>query len=294
MAAAQDLQKENSDRHWRRNTQVFKIGDLVLLNARNLPIHAVLAVGSTKLRLRFVDPFMVICVHGNAYTLNFPSAMATHPTFYVGMIKVYLDPSAGVETDATCGSSSGEIRQSMAPLERLSEPEEQFALEYKQDTPRDTQIVPKRVQEPGLSSPSVAQGSSPGPPGSSSIDIDHPALSASSQPTTRLARSVVPGDAVGGLGTPHAVAGDDHPNGHGYREPGRGPSAQTARVGTLPNDPGNGSRKSEETVTPHTDEKNRGGMIRPPSPCWVAMGNGTSLWKGLWGTAGWLVARSSG
>ena len=35
MAAAQDLQKENSDRHGRRNTQVFKVGDLVLLNARN-------------------------------------------------------------------------------------------------------------------------------------------------------------------------------------------------------------------------------------------------------------------
>uniref|UniRef100_M4C6I0 Uncharacterized protein n=1 Tax=Hyaloperonospora arabidopsidis (strain Emoy2) TaxID=559515 RepID=M4C6I0_HYAAE len=98
--------------------------------------------------------------------------MATHPTFYVGMLKAYLDPSAGVETDATCGSSSGEGRQSMAPLERLSEPEEQVALEDKQDTPRDTQIVPKRMQEPGLSSSSVAQGSSPGPPGSSYIDID--------------------------------------------------------------------------------------------------------------------------
>uniref|UniRef100_M4BX69 Chromo domain-containing protein n=1 Tax=Hyaloperonospora arabidopsidis (strain Emoy2) TaxID=559515 RepID=M4BX69_HYAAE len=209
---------------------------------------------------------MFIGVHGNAYTLNLPSAMATHPTFYVGMLKGYLDPSAEVETDATCGSSSGEGRQSVAPLERLSEPEEQVSLEGKQDTPRDTQIVPKRVQEPGLSSPSVAQGSSPGSPGSSSIDTDHPALSASSQPTTRLARSVVPGDAVGGLGTPHAVADDDHPNGHGCREPGRGPSAQTARVGTLPNDPGNGSRNYEGSVTPQTDEKNRGGMIRPPQP----------------------------
>ena len=126
---------------------MFKIGDLVLLNARNLSIHAVSDVGSTKLRPRFVDPFMVIGVHGNAYSLTLPSAMATHPKFYVGMLKAYLDPSAGVETDATCGSSSGEGRQSMAPLERLSEPEEQVALEDKQDTPRDTQIVPKRVQD---------------------------------------------------------------------------------------------------------------------------------------------------
>ena len=94
---------------------------------------------------------MVIGVHDNAYTLNLPSAMATHPTFYVGMLKAYLDSSAGIETDTTCGSSSGEVRQSMAPLERFSESEEQVALEDKQDTPRDTQIVPKRVKEPGLS-----------------------------------------------------------------------------------------------------------------------------------------------
>ena len=237
---------------------------------------------------------MVIGVHGNAYTLNLPSDMATHPTFYFGMLKAYLDPSVGVEAEATCGSSSGEGRQSMAPLERLSEHEEQVFLEGKQDTPRDTQIVPKRVQEPGLSSPSVAQGSSPGPPGSSSIDIDHPALSASSQPTTRLARSVVPGDAVGGLGTPHAVADDDHPNNHGCREPGRGPSAQTARVGTLPNDLGNDSRNSEGSVTPQTDAKNCGGMIRPPQPLLGRDGERYFLVKGLWGTAGRLVARSSG
>ena len=103
---------------------MFKIGDLVLLNTRNLPIHAVSAVRSTKLRPCFVGPFMVIGLHGNAYTLNFPSAMATHPTFYVGILKAYLDFSAGIETDATCGSSSGEGRQLMAPLERLSEPKE--------------------------------------------------------------------------------------------------------------------------------------------------------------------------
>ena len=38
-------------------------------------------------------------------------------------------------------------------------------MEDKQDTPRDTQIVLKQVQEPGLISPSVAQGSLPCPPG---------------------------------------------------------------------------------------------------------------------------------
>ena len=67
MAAAQDLQKENRDRHGRGNLQSFKIGDLVLLNAKNLPINAVTAVGSTKLRSRFIGSFTNIGVHGNAY-----------------------------------------------------------------------------------------------------------------------------------------------------------------------------------------------------------------------------------
>ena len=67
-----------------------------------------------------------------------------------------------------------------------------------------------------------------------------------------------------------------------------------ARVGTLPNDPGNGSRNSEGSVTPQTDEKNRGGMIRPPQPLLGRDGERYFLVKGLWGTAGRLVARSSG
>ncbi|GMF54740.1 unnamed protein product [Phytophthora fragariaefolia] len=98
MAAAQDIQKENSDRHGRANTQVFQVGDQVLLNAMNMSIAAVSTVGSTKLRPRFIGPFTVIGVHGHAYTLDLPSAMATHPTFCVGPLKPYqpaavIDPS---------------------------------------------------------------------------------------------------------------------------------------------------------------------------------------------------------
>ena len=78
MASTQDLQKENSDRHGRGNMHAFQIGDLVLLNAKNLPTQAVSAVDSTKLRPRFIGPFTVIGVHGNSYTLDLPSAVATH------------------------------------------------------------------------------------------------------------------------------------------------------------------------------------------------------------------------
>ncbi|KAE8879747.1 hypothetical protein PF003_g36244 [Phytophthora fragariae] len=78
MTAAQDTQKEQRDRQGRKNTQVFKLGDQVLLNTKNIPTQAVSAVGSTKLRPRFVGPFTVIGVHGHAYTLDLPSSMATH------------------------------------------------------------------------------------------------------------------------------------------------------------------------------------------------------------------------
>ncbi|GMF43471.1 unnamed protein product [Phytophthora fragariaefolia] len=65
------------------------MGDQVLLNAKNLPFSAVFTVGSMKLRPRFTGPFTVIGVHGHAYTLDLPSAMVTHPTFYVGLLKPY-------------------------------------------------------------------------------------------------------------------------------------------------------------------------------------------------------------
>ncbi|GMF35737.1 unnamed protein product [Phytophthora fragariaefolia] len=104
MATAQDRQKENSDRHGRANTQVFQVGDQVLLNAKNLPISAVSVVGSTKLRPSFIGPFTVIGVHGHTYMLDLPSAMAKHPTFYVGLLKPY-HPAAGIDPSGSDPSS---------------------------------------------------------------------------------------------------------------------------------------------------------------------------------------------
>ncbi|KAE9264174.1 hypothetical protein PR003_g32889, partial [Phytophthora rubi] len=108
MAAAQDTQKEHSDRQGRKNTLVFKLGDQVLLNAKNLPTQAVSAVGSTKLRPRFVGPFTVIGVHGHAYTLDLPSSMATHPTFYVGLLKPYRPAGAAEPEEPTASQNTAE------------------------------------------------------------------------------------------------------------------------------------------------------------------------------------------
>lgn len=89
MADTQDKLKEQADKSGRRNTHVFRVGDLVLLDARNLPTGRVSAVGSSKLRPRFIGPFRIVHVRGKACTLRLPLSLQTHPTFYVGMLKPY-------------------------------------------------------------------------------------------------------------------------------------------------------------------------------------------------------------
>ncbi|OWY92542.1 hypothetical protein PHMEG_00038413 [Phytophthora megakarya] len=46
--------------------------------------------GASKLAPRFIGPFTVAERHGNAYTLELPSDMRLHPTFYVKRLKPYL------------------------------------------------------------------------------------------------------------------------------------------------------------------------------------------------------------
>ncbi|KAE8900547.1 hypothetical protein PF007_g10697 [Phytophthora fragariae] len=90
MAESQDVQKEQADARGRGNVENFEVGDLVLLNAKTLPTHAVF---KTKLRPRFIGPFKVVAKKGLAYALNLPKKIRTHPVFYVGLLKPYRDPS---------------------------------------------------------------------------------------------------------------------------------------------------------------------------------------------------------
>ncbi|KAG2784389.1 hypothetical protein PC116_g18587 [Phytophthora cactorum] len=93
MAESQDLQKEYADAQGIGNVERFEVGGLVLLNAKNLPTNAVLAVFKTKLGPRFIGPFKVVTKKGLAYMLNLPKKMRTHPAFYVGLLKRYQDPA---------------------------------------------------------------------------------------------------------------------------------------------------------------------------------------------------------
>ncbi|POM62907.1 LOW QUALITY PROTEIN: Pol protein [Phytophthora palmivora] len=92
MVSATDKQKKYSDKTSKGNLNVFKEGDLVILDTKNLPLKVVSSVGSYQLKHRFIGPIAVLARHGTTYTIDLPKPMATHPTFYVGRLKRYHDP----------------------------------------------------------------------------------------------------------------------------------------------------------------------------------------------------------
>uniref|UniRef100_A0AAV1SYG1 Tf2-1-like SH3-like domain-containing protein n=1 Tax=Peronospora matthiolae TaxID=2874970 RepID=A0AAV1SYG1_9STRA len=84
-----DNQKRNADKHGRATVLSFDEGDLVLLSTVNLPKHAVTNVGSSKLLPKYIGLFRVLRRMGNAYTIEMPCKIHTHPTFCVGRLRPY-------------------------------------------------------------------------------------------------------------------------------------------------------------------------------------------------------------
>ena len=82
-------QKWIADIHRRANDLSSKVSDLVLLSTVNLPKRVVTGVGSSELLPKFIDPIRVLHRRGNAYTIQLPRNMRTHPTFYVGWLRLH-------------------------------------------------------------------------------------------------------------------------------------------------------------------------------------------------------------
>ncbi|KAE8906972.1 hypothetical protein PF005_g11129 [Phytophthora fragariae] len=68
----------------------FRRGERVLLSTEGIQGTAVTNLGAIKLAPRFIEPFKILKVIGDAYTLDIPTAMRLHPTFYVGRLKPYV------------------------------------------------------------------------------------------------------------------------------------------------------------------------------------------------------------
>ncbi|GMF46729.1 unnamed protein product [Phytophthora fragariaefolia] len=64
--------------------------DRVLLSTDRNQGSAVTNLGANKLAPRFIGPFKILNVIGDAYTLDIPTSMRLHPTFYVGRLKPYV------------------------------------------------------------------------------------------------------------------------------------------------------------------------------------------------------------
>ena len=87
IAYAVDRQIRNADKNGRANVLSFTEGDSVLLSTVNLPRHVVATVGSSKLLPKYIGPFRVLRRQGNAYTIELPNRMCTHPTFKAGRLR---------------------------------------------------------------------------------------------------------------------------------------------------------------------------------------------------------------
>ncbi|KAE8965233.1 hypothetical protein PR002_g28737 [Phytophthora rubi] len=86
---AVDKQKENADKRGRKNMATFATGDKVLLSTDGIRSSAVTNLGASKLAPRFIGPFRVMKVNGEAYTLDILTSLRLHPTFYIGRLKKY-------------------------------------------------------------------------------------------------------------------------------------------------------------------------------------------------------------
>ncbi|CAI5710061.1 unnamed protein product [Peronospora effusa] len=154
MASAQDKQKQYADQHDRKNNEHFSVDDKVLISTATLPKHAisVLPGGTTKLLPRFIGPFTVVEEVGDLkYRLTLPPYMKTHPVFYMGRLKRYVDPeeityphpSNETDGDVDCESS---VATDQATRKPRGSPCTNEAIE-------DSAIEENSALDAGLSSP---------------------------------------------------------------------------------------------------------------------------------------------
>ena len=105
VAISVDKQKENADKRGRSNLNTFKVNQKVFLSTKDLPKDALPNMQSTKLIPRYIGPFKILKCKGDAYTLDIPSRMRLHPTFYVGRLKEYHPSRPSIEEPVVGGST---------------------------------------------------------------------------------------------------------------------------------------------------------------------------------------------
>jgi hypothetical protein len=122
LAKAVDQQKEQADKHGRKNKEQFIVGDKVLLSTKNLSSSTVSNLDSNKLLPRYIGPFTIVkVVNDNTFKLDIPSRMRLNPVFYQGLLKRYHDPSSPLDGEPLGADRSS---QSVVPSRNSSSREE--------------------------------------------------------------------------------------------------------------------------------------------------------------------------
>ncbi|POM76488.1 Pol protein [Phytophthora palmivora] len=111
---AQDKQKGYSAKHGRETLNVFNVGELVLLDTKNLPLKKVSSVESNNLKHRFFGTFAVLARHGAEYTIDLLKSITTRPTFYMGRLKRYHDPLGPPSRTEECQGENSPPRNEAA------------------------------------------------------------------------------------------------------------------------------------------------------------------------------------
>ncbi|KAG2786403.1 hypothetical protein PC129_g10796 [Phytophthora cactorum] len=96
----------------------FAVGDHGMLSTSGIQSTLVANSGTNKLAPRFIGPFVVKQTLGDAYTLQLPTALRLHPTFYVGRLRRYHP--AVIPSDAAAPNS--DRARSLAPTAPPDEP----------------------------------------------------------------------------------------------------------------------------------------------------------------------------
>ena len=198
LAAAQDRQKQSADRHGRRVTHSFDVGDFVYLSTKDLPkdaISAHLGHSNSKLLPRFIGPFKVTARAGPlAYELGLPAHFSrVHPVFYVGLLKAHQGESPLEEGVVAPTSEEASRDPPDPPLQRASAVGSDGAAQQSSGDLRAAAPRAPLAAEPPFGYQALAGPSAPshGPPHSRS----HPSASATacaSPPPPRSGKSSTP------------------------------------------------------------------------------------------------------
>ncbi|KAE8875262.1 hypothetical protein PF003_g40617 [Phytophthora fragariae] len=131
---------QNADRRGRKNMSSFRRDERVLLSTDGIKGTAVTNLGANKLAPRFIGPFKILKVFGDAYTLDIPTAMRLHPTFYVGRLKPYVPatiPAPEAERPRPARNPSRPAVDADAESARALAPQARASPSVTQATPTD-------------------------------------------------------------------------------------------------------------------------------------------------------------